>query len=392
MKDLLLCSSRNSITNLISQISQGEIDKILLQKLLPQFEQNLRTLFFVIKEKTAIKEIVFYMKLPNIIANDERYKNILMKFFFNLLIINYLSKHQYTSFSFIAPRLILDMRNLSGIEVIFKSALRKRKIIEEFYEGNSAKNGQKIEKNVKNKEAEDDVLNIDQEMRDENSDDNFEIDNKFIEQIKPDNTMKRLTLQIQIRQVKLMSSLVTKNLTYLYMGDFDIESFCHFCRLFKDIDFTRSSQLTMIKLSLSSLVSKYNLVRKGLVDFYGTFIKSLTEEGLYTKIEITNEEFEDVANMINYNSVLTNCFEFKENEKISNYDILDYTSRNPIYYCRIQEQGIRWLIIKLVEKRLKCNNYDKKSLKISNIILSLLFCTDNLKTVNVRFKHKPIQV
>ena len=312
--------------NNFCNINKNDIDLLLINSLLEQFEQNMNLLFFALKNLSKIQELYFNFNLPSLILDNAKYITILLKFFYNLILLVFCSKEKYKIFSFISPFLLLDARTNEQIE---------------------------------------NLLNL-----------VYEYKNNLIE----------LTLQLRLLKIENLSFLINNNLQYLYLGNFDLYTFDYFCNIFEDKNFVNSSKLKTIKLSLQNSITKYSLVKNSIQKYYKAIMKNLKEKTLYSFIEIEIEEFNDLLYLISYDSIQTHLFEFKESQKFNNLELLNYNNIE-IPYISYKFQIHRKMIKKVIDKYINKDKFERINLKIFNKVLSFLYLNKLRKNIYIKFKE-----
>ena len=105
--------------NYFCNMNKNDIDLLLMNSLIQQFEQNMNLLFFALKNSSKIQELFFNLNLPTLILDNVNYITIILKFFYNLILLVFCSEEKYKVFSFISPFLLLDARANVEIENLF---------------------------------------------------------------------------------------------------------------------------------------------------------------------------------------------------------------------------------------------------------------------------------
>ena len=135
-----LCSSMNiSIRNIFRELKTDlsknnncknkDIDYFILNhKLLNYFESNMRKLFILLRQKPALKEIIFRLDLPSLILSSEKYLLTLIKFILNLLCFISFEKNLIKELKILSPELILDCNKYPFIKEFFNELLPDEEI------------------------------------------------------------------------------------------------------------------------------------------------------------------------------------------------------------------------------------------------------------------------
>lgn len=274
-----------------------DIDQQLCEFLLPNFEDNLEKLFFVLKNKYNLTELVILLDIPTLICQIDGYIQLLTKFLFNLLLLVNGKSTNLRIFKFIAPMLRIDSGKNSFIEPLFDSL---------------------------------DLVS--------------------------NEKLQNLSIQTKLHKVVNITNLISNYLQILFIGDLDIETLDAFCDLFIDDNFQEESQLIEVKISLSPIIVQFSQVKKPLLKYYNTKIKGIKKQSLSSSIMIQKEDYADILNIIAYNSYDFHYFEFGFSPKNRNQDII-YLSNN-IKYCEQNLQKERLIIKsvimrKMIKKRIK---------------------------------------
>ena len=135
-----LCSEMNvSIRNIFRELKtdlsknnnckNSDIDYFILNnKLLSYFESNMRKLFILLRQKPALKEIVFRLDLPSLILSSEKYLLVLTKFVLNLLSFVSFEKNLIKELKILSPELILDCNKYPFINDFFNELISDEEI------------------------------------------------------------------------------------------------------------------------------------------------------------------------------------------------------------------------------------------------------------------------
>jgi hypothetical protein len=115
-------------------------------------------------------------------------------------------------------------------------------------------------------------------------------------------------------------------------------------------------------------------------------MKKLKEKTLYTFIEIEEENFLDIINIISYDPIEVNCFEFKKSQKFDNSQILLF-NKVDVPYCTYKFQIINKFIQTIIGKYLNPKNNERVYLYVVNSVLKFLYKPKNFKTLYIRFKE-----
>ena len=225
-----------------SDFTNSEIDHLIVSKLLNTFEENVGKLFFILQNKTKLLEFVVVFDLPCIIANNELYCLVLMKFVLNILIYLSYEKHNLHVVKLIAPYLKFDSRKDIFIdEIIEDISLQENKSIKYF------------------------------------------------------------DLQLQMFKIVNIDNLLSTNFISLFLGDLDADTFANFVDGFTSEDFTLRSQMRSIKIGLNLTVVLYDSIYEYVNRYISHKLKYLDEMHLLSSMRIKRKElFAEFLNCVYY--------------------------------------------------------------------------------------------
>lgn len=226
----------------VSDFTNMEIDHLIVSKLLITFEENIGKLFFILQNKTKLVELVILFDLPSIIANNEFYCLILMKFVVNILIYLSHEKHNLHVIKLIAPYLKFDSRKDIFIDEIMEDiSIRENKSIQYF------------------------------------------------------------DLQLQMFKIVNIENLLSTNFVSLFLGDLDADTFASFVDAFEGEDFTSKSQMRSIKIGLNSTVVLYDSIYEYVNRYISHKLKNLGEMQLLSSMRIKRKDlFPEFLNCVYY--------------------------------------------------------------------------------------------
>ena len=233
-------------------------ETFLLNELLPYFVENLEVLFELIRQKISkFKILSFNFDIPEIIAKNQRYLMLILKFILNILFFVDNKRSLINKLVIISPKSKIDSRTMLNMENIISS------------------------------------INMDE-------------NNKNINE---------LSLQLQFYQINNLKHLVSSNLTILKLGDMDIHTLKNLTQYLCSYNFFKKSKLRKLTIGLLYFITNFNKEIELL--FYEIFsikIKTLLEINIYSNILIKDEE--KFYKILNYNWIGT-CNLFL-NEKCEN--------------------------------------------------------------------------
>ena len=331
----------------------------LLNELLPYFVENLEVLFELIRIKVNNFQLLsFNFDIPDIIAINQRYIMVILKFILNILFLVDNKKSLIKKLVILSPKTSFDSRNMSNIENVIDS------------------------------------INID-------------LNNKQINE---------LSLQFQFYQIKNINNFIGQNLTILKLGDMDIYTLKELSKYLCSFRFFHNSKLRNLTIGLLYFITHFNKEIEFLLnEIFSIKIKTLLEINIYTNIIIKeqNSFYKILKNNWIYscNLFLNDKSEIfwkrdlsaKKTNKIIDKKILyllhheleeerltpnEVALRNKIKLTKTDCQIAFYLKYLLIfkyskEKKIKLSYYDQKKI-IFNILKYLYFT----KTSKIEYKYK----
>ena len=332
-------------SNLIIDIYPNEdIDTYLLRKLSKFFEKNLSDFFHLLTIKTCISDLSLFFDIPNILIKNGIYNNILLKFLINIFIFINNSLNNIKNLSIIAEKFIFDKR--------------KYQILEDFLESLSF--------NDINKE--------------------FKLTN--------------LIFQVRMFHINNIHRLISYNLTYLSIGEFDYITFNSFVNFFSSQNFRDNSKLVKLKITLNNTVFEINKVYKGIMTLFTKFPKKFDEINIFaSSLIISFQQLKDLLLITNYNQIVNIYMQFniksinkdKKFEELLESDLINVetdsciTMENMMNLYKIKRNKaisnkIINLLINLTKKNQRIIDY-----KIYSNIERYL-CVNQRKNIIIQFK------
>ena len=333
----------------------------LLNELLPYFVENLEVFFELIRIKINKFQILsLNFNIPEIIATNQRYILVILKFILNILFLVDNHKILIKKLVILSPKTVIDSRHMLSVENIL------------------------------------DDINMDE-------------NNKQINE---------LSLQFQFFQIKSITNFVSHNLISLKLGDMDISTLKTLTRFLCSYKFFNSSNLRTLTIGLLYFITQFNKEIEFLFnEIFSIKIKTLLEITVHSNILIKEEyKFYKILG----NNWISSCnlylnekseFFWKENELNKNKNkkgkkvdkkILyllhnelekekltpnDFVLKKKINMSKTDCIIAFYLRYKLIfeyskEKKIKMNYYEQKSI-IFNILKYLFFT----KKANVVYKY-----
>ena len=289
-----------------------DIDHLMINQLLKNFERNLEILINLLLKNKTLRECTFVFHLPDLIVNDERYVNILIKFIMNVFILVAFDKHSLHTFKIIAPLILFDDRKYPILNQIF---------------------GLIKTKNSKN----------------------------YL------NSIKNLSIQLKFFEMTNIVNLITINLTTLFLGDLDVETFKSFVKLYCSNEFISKSKLNILVISLHYYIIDFSQFSDLFFNFYSKFPKELNELSLISNLKINKEQINSLLKIILFNSVNKYIFKFNsQSEKVINDTKENICGK--MFYSKNNSDKLKILIQGLRKRNLE----NSKRKKIYDLIQKFL--------------------
>ena len=249
----------------------------LLNELLPYFVENLEALFELIRTKIDKFEILsFNFDIPEIIAINQRYLLVILKFILDILFLVDNHKSLIKKLVILSPKTILDSRHMLSIENIIDSI-------------------------------------------------NMDVNNRQINE---------LSLQFQFYQIKSINNFVSHNLTSLKLGDMDIPTLKVLTQFLCSYKFFQTSNLRTLTIGLLYFITHFNKEIEFIFnEIFSIKIKTLLEITVYSNIIIKDQ---NTFNKILENNWISSC-NLLLNEKSESFwkqDLLN-TKNNKIKHKKI---------------------------------------------------------
>ncbi len=243
-----------SLKNFLSPEENNENKFINL--IMRKFEPLLEELFFIVESKKNLMELNFMINLPSIISSNENFIMTLQKLIFNIF-------KSYDS-------LDSNLKTLSIKSPYFSFNNRKYPVIEKFI------NTIDLQKN------------------------NISINN--------------FTLDVQLNKIPNLINLIPKNVQFLSLGEFDIETFIFLKKSFIEKNsFFLNSQLNCLTLSFSrSILDKTILVNEFNYLYACLKPKNLKEIQILTNLIVDKNSLKEILIPIKADNIDKYYFEFNK--------------------------------------------------------------------------------
>jgi len=193
--------AHNNIQSLLSFLEEDNENKFV-GLIMKKFEPLLEALFFIIESKKNLMELNFNLNLPNIISSNDNFIITLQKFIFNIFK------------SLDNPDCNLKTIKIKSPYLCFNN--RKYPVIEKF-------------------------LNT-------------------IDLQKNNTSINNFTLDIQINKIPNIVNLIPKNVQFLYLGEFDIDTFIYFKKNFIEKNLFLNSQINSLTISFNASILDKDLL------------------------------------------------------------------------------------------------------------------------------------
>jgi hypothetical protein len=313
---------------IFNDFTHHDIDHLIINQLLKYFERNLEILINLLLKNKTLRECTFVFHLPDIIINDERYINTLIKFIMNVFILVAFDKHSFNTFKIIAPLILFDDRKYPILNQILGL--------------------------IKTKNS-----------------------NSYLDSI------KNLTIQLKFFEMTNIVNLITTNLISLFLGDLDVETFKAFVKLYCSNDFISKSKLNILVISLQYYIIDFSQFSDLFFNFYSKIPKELNELSLISNLKINNEQINSLIKIIIFNSVSKYVFEFNsQSEKVINDTKENICDK--VFYSKNYSEKLKILIQELRKRNLE----KEKRRKIYDLIQKFLL---EKRKIYLTTKKKPIE-
>ncbi|MCQ2820400.1 MAG: hypothetical protein MJ252_24305, partial [archaeon] len=213
----------------------SDFDKIVINKLLKNFEENIRSLFFLFQQKKDLKSLSIFCDSPDIVTSNENYTMILIKLFCNFLF--YLNSKEYPTekIKLIFPYLVLDTYRIPSINDILEDI-------------------------------------------------NLEENNK---------TLKELYIQCGLFNITNLDHLLTKRLKKLSICQLNEVSFSYLCNFISKAEFASESQLEELTIGLSYSIIEFKEIKKDFELIGKAPFTKMDILRFITGLDITGEEYDE---------------------------------------------------------------------------------------------------
>ena len=266
--------SAGNYVSLIMNRKNGEFENLLINKVLPNFECNIEKFFILLQTKKQLDCLTLIFEQPDILLYNENYFWVIMKFLFNIFLMLNRGKFQLKELKLICPYLNFD--NV------------KNPLIESFLDG----------------------INL----------------------IDKNKNLSRFSLRAQISKLPNICNLISKNIQYLIIGDFDLETFKFFIQFYQSEKFVKESELLYLKIILSKTLIEYNVIKEDFSNLIqGSQPNNIMEFEFECNLNIPSFDLNQILLKTNGNSIEKYTFKFNVNQEEYlkfNYDCYWFFNKN----------------------------------------------------------------
>lgn len=267
------------------------IDNALLRKLLPGFESNMKKLFLII-QSTNLISFELYFDIPKRLMDNEQYYFALIKFIFNIFLLLNKERLNIKELHVSSPMMLMDNRRYP--------------LLENFFDG--------------------------------------------INMFNKNESLNNLNLHFNFISLTNIANVLSVHLTFISIGDLDLDSFNALIAFFLRNDFKNKSALESLSLSLSKSIYDYNSFKPELAHLM-KLSKPLTLNrlALHCNAVITAIEMKNLLLLGNGNHIEKYSFSINQISK-DDYADFDY---DKFYYYPISSsselnESFKWTIIQIL--------------------------------------------
>lgn len=295
-------------------IDNEDIDYLIADHLSDKFNHHIKLLFWELKW-LVLTELCLIIRSPDIVNLNEKYSMIVLKLIMNILLYLNSSICQYGTIKLIAPFIQMDTRHSSDIEDFFE----------------------------------------------------------FIDLNKNNQSLRSLSLQLQLYDIVHVNHILTEKLYSVYIGDFNQKSLHCFIEALNQNAFRRRCKLQMISIGILPIVTKYRDVERELVMLCNLMMPLLSSIEIRSNLCFECEEYNRFIDSIDNCFVKHFLFEFnhKSKDAICSMSIFTTTDNTTgIYYFDY------YTIVERVNEYVKFNSEVRK-----RILMYLLVRKEAIVTI-----------
>ena len=235
-----------------------DLEDKIIDRLFPDFQVLLSTLFEIIYNKKKLTEIGFNIDAPKNIMNKSKYMNSIYKFILNLLF--YVSKNNVNKFAILSP------------STEFNSCIKPE--IDEVIKG----------------------INFNQK-----------------------NNLEELTIQVKFYDLESINCFITEKLRILNLGNLDLKTLEYLCKSICSYKFNTSSNLEELAIGLNETVTEFSEdLKKSLYKLFNVKINNLTSLTLLTNLDLSDKkDYSNLLKLLNYNWISNYVITFSGGEEFN---------------------------------------------------------------------------
>jgi hypothetical protein len=150
--------------------------------------------------------------------------------------------------------------------------------------------------------------------------------------IDKNKNLSRFSLRAQISKLPNICNLISKNIQYLIIGDFDLETFKFFIQFYQSEKFVKESELLYLKIILSKTLIEYNVIKEDFSNLIqGSQPNNIMEFEFECNLNIPSFDLNQILLKTNGNSIEKYTFKFNVNQEEYlkfNYDCYWFFNKN----------------------------------------------------------------
>jgi len=254
-------SAANDIQSVLSFLEEDNENKFM-GLIMKKFEPMLEELFFIIESKKNLIELNFNITLPNIISSNDNFIMTLQKFIFNIFK------------SLDNPDCNLKTIKIKSPYLSFNN--RKYPVIEKF------------------------INTIDLQ--------------------KNNSSINNFTLDIQINKIPNIVNLIPRNVQFLYLGEFDIDTFIYLKKNFIEKNLFLNSHINSFTISFnSSILDKALLINEFKYIYNSEKPVKLKEIQILSNLIVDKYSLKEILHSIKSDNIEKYYFEFNK-QSLENFN------------------------------------------------------------------------
>ena len=221
-----------------NKINVNDIKQVIITQLLPFLSENLTMLFYLFTNKN-LKELSLFIDMPSFIYSQLSTCIMFLKFLINMLLLLNNPTTTFQVVKFLSPGLAFDSRSFPDIEYLLEEI-------------------------------------------------NLENNNKHLQEFH---------LQIQLYSISNIGSLLSTNLRALTIGEFDVETFTNFIKVFTSKTFISKSQLQSLTIGLLGNITSLNQIKGSLTKLSRVFLRNIMSLNVMTYLIISTDDYKRLIDL-----------------------------------------------------------------------------------------------